>query len=249
MASNTQSTVQDIAIPESQLPVKETGMQSMASKMWMPMIAMGFMVVLGAFIFGLFNASVTADLFDASKEARDTALRNSDIATDRAFVEATKVWLPTLKFLGMGMILGGVTFLLATILGALRTGGGRVQQALGEPVRILKPPMTAQMFPMLMMMGMMMGMMILVVSLIIGVILATLSYDYWNNSVANDLNTALEGSGFLDDLSTIHTVQAWLAPLKFVGMALLLSGIGLALATIVSALRYQSNRLWSMLSS
>jgi len=27
------------------------------------------------------------------------------------------VWLPAFKFLGLGMILGGVTFLLATILG------------------------------------------------------------------------------------------------------------------------------------
>ncbi len=32
-------------------------------------------------------------------------------------------------------------------------------------------------------------------------------------------------------------IQLWLAPLKFVGMASLLSGIGLALATIVGALR------------
>ena len=42
--------------------------------------------------------------------------------------------------------------------------------------------------------------------------------------------------------------QAWLAPLKFVGMAILLSGIGLALATIVRILRWQSIRLWDMLS-
>jgi hypothetical protein len=40
------------------------------------------------------------------------------------------VWLPAFKFLGLGMILGGVAFLLATILVALRVGGGRVQEAL-----------------------------------------------------------------------------------------------------------------------
>ena len=40
------------------------------------------------------------------------------------------MWLPAFKFLGLGMILGGVTFLLATILVALRVGGGRVQEAL-----------------------------------------------------------------------------------------------------------------------
>ena len=244
MATTAPASIQEIVVPANMLPVQVTGMQAMASKMWMPMIAMGFMVVLGAFIFGLFNASVTSDYFDVSKEARETAARNSDLATDRAFIEATKVWLPTLKFLGMGMILSGVTFLLATILGALRTGGAGVQQALGETVRMPKPPMTAQMFPMFMMMGLM----VLVASLIIGIVLATLTYDYWNNSIASDLNPALAGSGFLDDLSTINSVQAWLAPLKFVGLAILLSGIGLALATIVRILRWQSIRLWDMLS-
>jgi len=34
-----------------------------------------------------------------------------------------------------------------------------------------------------------------------------------------------------------------------VGMASLLSGIGLALATIVRVLRWQSSRLWDLLSS
>ena len=77
------------------------------------------------------------------------------------------------------MILGGVTFFLATILGALRTGGGRVQEALGVPVRIIKPPKTARIFPMLMMMGMM----ILIASLIIGIVVATVSYGYWNHSI------------------------------------------------------------------
>lgn len=171
-ASRTQTSVEDIAIPDNQLPVKVTGMQSLASKMWMPLIAMGFMIVVAAFAFGLVNASVTSEYFDASdasKEAREAAVRNSDLATDKAFMESTKVWLPTFKFLGMGMILGGVNFLLATILRALRTGGGRVQQALGDPVRILKPPVTAQMFPM------MMVMMILVASLISGIFSATLS--------------------------------------------------------------------------
>ena len=55
----------------------------------------------------------------------------------------------------MGMILGGVTFILATILGALRTGGGRVQQALGVPITTIQAPMTAKVFPMLFMMEMM----------------------------------------------------------------------------------------------
>ena len=139
----------------SQLPVKVTGMQGMASKMWAPFLIMGFMILVGSFIVGLVNSSVAAGYFEASKAVREAAVTGSSLATDKAFIESTKIWLPAVKFLGLGMLLGGVTFLLATILGALRTGGGRVQEALGVEVKIIKPPMTAKAFPMFMMMGMM----------------------------------------------------------------------------------------------
>ena len=107
-----------------------------------------------------------------------------------------------------------------------------------------KLPMTAQMFPMFMMMGLM----VLIATLVIGIILAVISSGYWNHSIAGELNPAAEGSPLLGSLSTISSIKMWLAPLKFIGMALLLSGIGLALATIVGILRWQSNRLWTMLS-
>lgn len=54
-------------------------------------------------------------------------------------------------------------------------------------------------------------------------------------------------TGLLADLGTINAVKLWLEPFKFVGMALLLMGIGLALATIVRVLRWQSARLWDVL--
>ncbi len=134
--------------------------------------------------------------------------------------------------------------MLATILGALRVGGAGVQQALGETVRMPKPPITAQMFPMVMMLGMM----VLIAALVIGIVLAFISYGYWNHSIATELNPAVEGSQLLGTLATINSIKMWLAPLKFVGMATLFVGVGLALATIVGALRWQSNRLWTMLS-
>ena len=142
------------------------------------------------------------------------------------------------------MILGGVTFLLATIFGVLRNGGGRVQEALGVPVRIIKPPKTGRIFHMLMMMEMM----ILIASLIIAIVVATESYGHWNHSIATELNPAAAGSQLLGSLSTINTVNAWLAPFEFVGVASLLTGIGLALATIIGVLRWQSERLWDVLS-
>ena len=43
-------------------------------------------------------------------------------------------------------------------------------------------------------------------------------------------------------------MKLWLEPFKFVGLALVLTGIGLALATIVRVLRWQANRLWEILS-
>lgn len=234
----------DVLFAADKLPVKVTGMQTMANKMWIPFLGMGFMIVVAAFLVGLVNSGIAADYFTASKITREAAVTGSTLATQNAFIESTKIWLPALKFFGVGMMLGGVTFLLATILGALRTGGGRVQEALGAEVRIIKPPMTAKAFPMLMMMGTM----ILMVALIISIPTSTLAYSYWNHSIATQLNPALEGSGLLANLATINTIKLWLEPLKFVGMATLFAGIGLALATIVRVLRWQSNRLWELLS-
>ena len=244
MATTAQTPDQGMVVPANMLPVQVTGMQAMASKMWIPMIAMGFMIVVVALIYGIIVSTTAADYFSFSKLTREAAVAGSDLAKEKAFIESTKAWLPAFKFLGIGMILSGVTFLLATILGALRVGGAGVQQALGETVRMPKLPMTAQMFPMFMMMGLM----VLIAALVIGIVLAVMSSGYWNHSIASELNLAPEGSQALGALSTISSIKMWLAPLKFIGMALLLSGIGLALATIVGILRWQSNRLWTMLS-
>ena len=242
MATAVYTGTNEVLFSASELPVETTGMQSMASKMWMPFIGMGFMIVVITFIIGLIVSGSTADYFAASKEVREAAVTGSDLATKIAFVESIQAWLPTFKFLGTGMLLGGVTFLLATILGALRVGGGRVQEALGVEVRIIKPPMTAKIFPMLMMMGMM----FLIASLVVGIVLGAQTYDYWNHSITAELNP--DTAGLLADLGTIKAIGLWLAPLKFVGLAMVLTSIGLALATIVRVLRWQSSRLWDVLS-
>ena len=64
---------------------------------------------------------------------------------------------------------------MATILGALRTDGGRVHQDLGAEVHLIKMPITAKVFPM---------MMVLAAALIVGIVEATMAYGYWNNSIA-----------------------------------------------------------------
>ena len=95
-------------------------------------------------------------------------------------------------------------------------------------------------------MVMMMGMMVLMAALVVGIFLAIKTYGYWDHSIANELNPSTVA--LLADLGTINAIKLWLEPLKFVGMALLLTGIGLALATIVRVLRWQANRLWEVLS-
>lgn len=66
--------------------------------------------------------------------------------------------------------------------------------------------------------------------------------------VSVKLNPAAECSELLRELGTINAVKLWLTPFKFVGMANLFTGIGLALETIVQVLRWQSNRLWNAFS-
>ena len=92
-------------------------------------------------------------------------------------------------------------------------------------------------------------MVIMVVALIIAVMVAGNASGYWDHSIAAELNPASEGSALLAALAGISSAKLWLEPLKFMGMALLLTGIGLALATIIPVLRWQSNRLWDLLSS
>ena len=220
--------------------VDMTPMQKMARLMWVPLTVMGVMIVGIAFLIGLFSLTPTiSDYFDNSKVDRDAAVAGSDIVDDRTSIESTKAWLPGFKFLGLGLMLGGITFLLATIIGNLRVAGGNIQRALGATPQVLKKPMTGHLFPMLMMMGMM----ILVFTFGASIWLAVQANDYWDHSIATELSTAAAGSSLLDDLSTIQATAAWLTPLKFVGMALLFSGIALALATIVQVLRFQARRL------
>ena len=59
---------------------------------------------------------------------------------------------------GEGLVLSGISFLLGSILGSLRQGGGEVQESLGVGVKTLIMPLTAKLFVGLMMMGLMIEM-------------------------------------------------------------------------------------------
>ncbi len=168
----------------------------LASLMWLPMLAMAAMALFG----GLVLAIVAA----------------GNVASDPELAISQRAWVQGLQFLGEGFALAGISFLLARILAALRSGGGEVQQGLGLTVETLRMPPTAKIFVVLMMAGLMVE----IVQFIAYAVVAGMS-----------------------DATQIAVASTWLGPLREYGLGLLLSGIVLALATIARALDFQTARI------
>ncbi len=216
-----------------------TSMQEMAGRMWLPMFAMGAMVLIASLVIGAVQSSFASDLFELDKGARDSV--TGSLLDKQQFIETTNVWLPRFQLLGMGLMFGGITFLLATILGNLRMAGAMVQKQSGRRMQVPKPPWSAQLFPMLMMMGLM----ILIGALVVSIVIAITAGDVFGNSIS-EINAAESGSGLLADFQDVQTFTAWLQAFAFTGLALVLSGIVLALYTISQVLRFQHSRIAQM---
>ncbi|MEX2279206.1 MAG: hypothetical protein WEA76_03860 [Acidimicrobiia bacterium] len=169
-------------------PPAELGIHRMAKAMWRPMLAMGFMAVAVGFVTSLAWAQ-TGGIVALS-------------------------WTQGLQFLGEGMLLAGVGFLLGTILWAIRTGGGEVQQGLGVAVKTLKMPTTAKVFVALMMLGLMV-------------------------SMAQFVGYLIVAAGGVDTAAWL----AFLGPLRELALGLILAGITMALVTIGNVLRFQFDRI------
>ncbi len=227
-------TIQREELPE----IKMTGMQTMARYMWLPFFAMGLMVLMAALGIGSAASNFASDLFQVDKATREATTVSQTLLDKQQFVETTKIWLPAFQLLGMGMLFGGITFLLATILGNLRVYGGRVQRASGRHLLSLKTPWSGQLFPMLMMLGEI----TLIVNLAISVAVAVLAHGVYAHPIA-EIDAATSGSSLLNHFQTVQTYLAWLEPFRFVGLGLVLSGIVLALYTIIQVLRFQFNRV------
>ncbi len=174
----------------------------MARVMWAPMLVMGAMVL----YLGLYLAVV---------QAQNTAVNPGLAQSLRAWVQGT-------QFLGEGLLLSAISFFLGTILGAIRTGGGEVQQSLRAPVKTLYMPWSAKVFVGLMMAGLMIE------------IVQFLLYAY----VAS-----------LTDAAVITAWSAWLGPFREFGLGVVLSGIVLALATIAKALDFQFFRIRELIET
>lgn len=164
-----------------------------APKAWAPMLVMGAMLV---------PAGLVLSFIQAGENNTD------DFRTIAA-------WVIGLQFLGEAMLLASISFLLGSILGALRGGGGEVQESVGVTVKTLKMPPSAKAFIVIMMMGVMISIAQFVLYLI---------------------------AGYTDDPARAAWF-AWVGPLRELGIGLLLLGIVLALYTIGTVLAFQFNRI------
>ena len=189
----------DIDTPYGKATVTESApeqlpIHKMAKRMFRPMLVMGAMAVGVGLIISFVAAGSPPDT---------TAL----------------AWTQGLQFLGEGLLLSGIAFLLGTILWAIRTAGGEIQESLGVKVYTPKMPATAKAFVALMMLGL-----IVEVVQFIGYV-----------GVAGSSDPA--------------TAFAWLAPLREVGLGLILAGITLALVTIGNVLSFQFFRVKNLIKN
>ncbi len=200
---------------------RQSLIHTMANWMWVPMIMMGVMAIATAVGLGVAQASVGSDLGEEF-----TALRQANLETLKPLTGA-------FVFLGIALLLSGISFLLATILGALRWGGGEVQESMGGPVKTLKMPLSAMLFLGLMMMGLMAQF----VAFGTLIYVATQAHDAWIGA------TAAGVPGDLAALDRANAYAAWVNPLRLVSVGVLLTGIVFALYTISNVLRFQFSRI------
>lgn len=165
-----------------------------APKAWAPMVVMGVMLVAVGLVISIIQVG------------------EDDLSVGGTFSDLG-AWVQSLQFLGEALLLAGISFLLGSILGTLRGGGGEVQESMGLTVKTLKMPASAKLFMATMVMGVMVAMAQFVLYIV--------------------------ATG-QDDPSAWY---AWLGPLRELGLALLLLGIVMALYTIGTVLNFQFNRM------
>jgi hypothetical protein len=168
--------------------------------LWAPMLAMGIMALYAGLVLSVVQAG--------------------NVAADPVLARAQGAWVQGLQFLGEALLLAGISFLLGTILGWLRRGGGEVQAAIGHQVRTLRMPVTAKIF-----IGLMaLGVMVAIAQFGLYVYAATLAAD-----------------------PAFVPIAAWLGPLREFALGILLSGIVLALAAIARVLGFQFHRVTELI--
>lgn len=205
------------------------------ARMYHLLLVMGFMIVAIAFVVGYFNSQTAAAYFAEAKNLRETTLM-----AQRASIESTGLWLPYFKFLGIGLILGGIVMALRVIIDNLRAAGQQVMMNIPDEKRPAPP--SPPWFGPLMPMVMMLGEAIFIVALIAGVWLSGIARQVFAHPVP-EIDAASAGSTLLSQVQTIHATSAWLVPFKFFGVATEFLAIVMGLAAIIFILGNQTEMI------
>jgi hypothetical protein len=182
--------------------------QRVGTVLWAPMLVMALMAFPLALILAIARANLIAH------------------GGQPAIVAALGQYVPAAMFLGFASVFAAVSFAIARILGVLRTGGGRIQEAAGRSVHTLRMPFTAKAF-----IGLMaMAMMILLFTVVAHVMLA--------GRVAAAVAAGDTAAGVM-----MGGWGIWLEGLRRFGAATYLFSIALGLATVFHVLGFQSTRI------
>jgi len=127
--------------------------------------------------------------------------------------------IPAFQFIGFLAVFASISFAIARILGTFRKGGGEIQETTGAPVHTLKMPVTVKIFMGFMAMGMMLILLMVILHFIV---------------VGNI------GSWSLESLRRWGEV---LEGFRRFGVAVYLFGITFGLGSIITVLRFQSDRI------
>ena len=209
-----------------------------------PMIALvAWMIVGAALVIAVLHLAPAQSAFLAdAKAVRESAAAGSSFVDANVARHVLEAWLPQFKFLGLGLGLMAITMALGTIAKKLRHMGKVIAAHMPAKLAPSTPPIPKQVK--YFQLSTMMGLMILLAVLIVGIVLATgVVPDYWNASIAADLNPALPGSTELSQLAVVSSYAAWLNPVRMLGMAFFFTGITLALSVIIGSLKLQSGML------
>jgi hypothetical protein len=205
------------------------------ARMYPLLIATGFMMVAIAFVVGYVNSQAAASYFSQPKVLRETTL-----LAERAAIESTGLWLPYFKFLGIGLILGGIVMALRIIIDNLRDAGAEVLENLPANIRptLPSPPWYGPLAPVVMMMGEL----VFIIALIVGLGLAADARALFANPLPT-IDSAGAGTALLATLEGIKATSAWLVPFKFFGIATEFLSIAMGLATIIFILSQQTETI------
>lgn len=222
-------------------------MQKIMMKHYRIFAGVGFLVVLIAFGLSLVGANASQIFFSASKATREAAGAGSALVAANVTRNSITTWVPSFKFVGLGLMLGAITMALGLIAATLRNLGGNLMSKWPGELNpgLPEKPRSAKLFPMLMMVGWM----VLVAGFVWALLLNGTVAAYWSHSIANELNPAAAGSTLLRQLGVIQGALPWLGALRFLGMAFLFTAITVALTVIIRTLQHQEQTLRNFIAA